>query len=145
MSGSPVSDWAKTATQADAELSRSIGTVVRWQRAKFESRLPPTHCDAWKSEQVPSTVPPLAIDMHDVLLAHHPQPELAKHVPQDGRLSHPALAASTCANASRAVLKPMTGHTRAKRQRKGERSSTLIRTILPPIRHGSPKDLFRGS
>lgn len=47
--------------------------------------------------------------MHDVLLAHQPQPELAKHVPQDGRLSHPALAASTCANASRAVLKPMTG------------------------------------
>ena len=49
------------------------------------------------------------MDMHDVLLAHQPQPELAKHVPQDGRLSHPALAASTCANASRAVLKPMTG------------------------------------
>ena len=128
----------RTATQADAELSRSIGTA--WcdgsVRKEFESRLPPTHCDPWKSEQVPSTVPSLAIDMHDVLLAHQPQPELAKHVPQDGRLSHPALAASTCANASRAVLKPMTGHTdtHAKRQRKGERSSTLIRTIGEPAR-----------
>ena len=104
-------DWAKTAAQADAKLSRSIGTA--WcdgsVRKEFESRLPPTHCDPWKSEQVPSTVPSLAIDMHDVLLAHQPQPELAKHVPQDGRLSHPALAASTCANASRTVLKPMTG------------------------------------
>ena len=50
--------------------------------------------------------------MHDVLLAHQPQPELAKHVPQDGRLSHPASAASTCANASRTVLKPMTGQRR---------------------------------
>ena len=101
----------RTATQADAELSRSIGTA--WcdgsARKEFESRLPPTHCDPWKSEQVPSTVPSLAIDMHDVLLAHQPQPELAKHVPQDGRLSHAALAASTCANASRAVLKPMMG------------------------------------
>ena len=126
----------RTATQADAELSRPIGTA--WCDGsvpkEFESRLPPTHCDPWKSEQVPSTVPSLAIDMHDVLLAHQPQPELAKHVPQDGRLSHPALAASTCANASRAVLKPMTGHTRAKRQRKGERSSTLIRTIGEPAR-----------
>ena len=101
----------RTATQADAELSTSIGTAW-WDdsvRKEFESRLPPTHCEPWKSEQVPSTVPSLAIDMHDVLLAHQPQPELAKHVPQDGRLSHPALAASTCANASRAVLKPMTG------------------------------------
>ena len=90
-------------------------------RKEFESRLPPTHCDPWKSEQVPSTVPSLAIDMHDVLLAHQPQPELAKHVPQDGRLSHAALAASTCANASRAVLKPMTGYdTRSER---GRRSS----------------------
>ena len=102
--------------QADAELSRD-GSV----RKEFESRLPPTHCDPWKSEQVPSTVPSLAIDMHDVLLAHQPQPELAKHVPQDGRLSHAALAASTCANASRAVLKPMTGYdTRSER---GRRSS----------------------
>ena len=110
----------RTATQADAELSRSIGTA--WcdgsVRKEFESRLPPTHCDPWKSEQVPSTVPSLAIDMHDVLLAHQPQPELAKHVPQDGRLSHPALAASTCANASRAVLKPMTGHTGKERGRR---------------------------
>ena len=115
----------RTATQADAELSRSIGTA--WcdgsVRKEFESRLPPTHCDPWKSEQVPSTVPSLAIDMHDVLLAHQPQPELAKHVPQDGRLSHPALAASTCANASRTVLKPMTaGH--ASSDKRKARSST---------------------
>ena len=119
----------RTATQADAELSRSIGTA--WcdgsVRKEFESRLPPTHCDPWKSEQVPSTVPSLAIDMHDVLLAHQPQPELAKHVPQDGRLSHPALAASTCANASRAVLKPMTGHTGSERGRREVRHQ--IRTM----------------
>ena len=119
----------RTSTQADAELSRSIGTA--WcdgsVRKEFESRLPPTHCDPWKSEQVPSTVPSLAIDMHDVLLAHQPQPELAKHVPQDGRLSHPALAASTCANASRAVLKPMTGHTGSERGRREVRHQ--IRTM----------------
>ena len=66
--------------------------------------------------------------MHDVLLAHQPQPELAKHVPQDGRLSHPALAASTCANASRAVLRPMTGHTRRESERKARKFDHQIRT-----------------
>ena len=77
---------------------------------------------------MPSTVPSLAIDMHDVLLAHQPQPELAKHVPQDGRLSHPALAASTCANASRAVLKPMTGPHAQREERKARKFDHQIRT-----------------